>query len=111
MSRRTLPSVASAIDGFLAYDCDDDLAARLQREVQEAHGAGYDCFEFNTFDIELFYGENRVKVSEVAALGYDDAELTIDEFLSALPDVPPGPRMHGRPRRVIVLPPPVAPEE
>jgi hypothetical protein len=25
-------------------------------------GTGYDCIEFNTFDIELFYGENRVKV-------------------------------------------------
>jgi hypothetical protein len=47
-----------------------------------------------------------VKVTEAAALGYDDVELTIEEFLSALPDVPPGPRMHGRPRRVIVLPPP-----
>jgi hypothetical protein len=98
--------MANAMDGFLAYDCDDDLAARLRREVQEANGAGYDCFEFNTFEVELFYGENRVKVTEAAALGYDDVELTIEEFLSALPDVPPGPRMHGRPGRVIVLPPP-----
>ncbi|HTN25168.1 MAG TPA: hypothetical protein VL120_14345 [Solirubrobacteraceae bacterium] len=94
------------MDGFLAYDCDDDVAARLRREVQEANGGGYDCFEFNTCDVELFYGENRVRVSEAAALGYDDAELTMAAFLSALPDAPPGPRMHGRPRRVMVLPPP-----
>lgn len=97
--------MASATDGFLAYGCDDDLAARLRREVQEANDAGYDSFEY-TCDVELFCGENRVRVSEAAALGYDDAELTIAAFLSALPDVPPGPRMHGRPRRVIVLPPP-----
>lgn len=94
------------MDGFLAFDCDDDLAGRLRREVEEANGTGYDCFEFNTFDIELFYGEDHVKVSEAVALGYDDVELTIPEFLLALPDVPPGPRMHARPRRVIVLPPP-----
>jgi hypothetical protein len=48
--------VASAVAGFLAYDCDDDLAARLRREIDEADGAGYDYFEFNTFDVELFYG-------------------------------------------------------
>jgi hypothetical protein len=58
--------VASALEGFLAYDCDDDLAARLRREIEEA----------------------------------------VEEFLSALPDVAPGPRMYGRPRRVIVPPPP-----
>jgi hypothetical protein len=94
------------MDGFLAYDCDDDLGARLRREIHEAKGAGYDLFEFNTFDVEFFYGENRVKVTEAAPLGYDDAELTVEEFLSALPDVPPGPRMYGRLRRVIVPPPP-----
>jgi hypothetical protein len=60
------------MEGFLAYDCDDNLAARLRREIDEARGAGYDCFEFNTFDVELFYGENRVKITEVAALGYAD---------------------------------------
>jgi hypothetical protein len=98
--------VASAIEGFLAYDCDDDLAARLRREIEDAKGAGYDRFEFNTFDVELFYGVNRVKITEAAALGYDDVELTVEEFLLALPDVPPGPRMYGRPRRVIAPPPP-----
>lgn len=98
--------MASALDGFLAHDCDDDLAARLRREVQEANGAGYDCFEFNMSDVELFYGENRVQIRDATALGYDEAELTLEEFLSALPDVPPGPRMYGRPRNVIVLPPP-----
>jgi hypothetical protein len=94
------------MEGFLAYDCDDDLAARLRREIDEANGAGYDCFEFNIFDLELFYSENRVKITEAAALGYDDVELTLEEFLSALPDVPSGPRIYGRPRRVIVPPPP-----
>jgi hypothetical protein len=42
--------MANAMDGFMAYDCDDDLAARLRREVQEANGAGYDYLQFNTFD-------------------------------------------------------------
>lgn len=94
------------MEGFLAYDCDDDVAGRLRRETEEAKSVGYDCFEFNIFELELFYGENREKITEAAALGYDDAELTVEEFLSALPDVPPGPRMYGRPRRVIVPPPP-----
>jgi hypothetical protein len=93
------------MEGFLAYDCDDHLAARLRREIDEARGAGYDCFEFTTFDVELFYGENRVKITEAAALGYSDVELTVEEFLAALPDVPPRLRMYGRPRRVIVPPP------
>ena len=97
--------MANAVEGFLAHDCDDDLASRLRREVHEAKGAGYDRFEFNTFDVELFYGENRAKVTEAAALGYEDVELSLDEFVSALPGVPPGRRMHGRPRRAIVLPP------
>jgi hypothetical protein len=70
------------------------------------HRASYDRFEFNTFDVELFYAENRVAIKEAAALGYDDVELTLSEFLAAQPDVPPGPRMYGRPRRVIVPPPP-----
>jgi hypothetical protein len=94
------------MEGFLSYDCDEDLAARLRREVEEAQGAGYDLFEFNTFDVEIFYGEDRVHVREATPLGFDDEELTVAEFLAALPDVPPGPRMHGRPRRVIVPPPP-----
>jgi hypothetical protein len=98
--------VASAREGSLAYDCDDALTARLRRETAEAPGAGSDCFEFNTFYVELFYGDKRVEVTEAAALGYDEVELTVEEFLSALPDVPPGPRMYGRPRRVIVPPPP-----
>lgn len=94
------------MEGFLAYDCDDDLAARLRRETNEAKGAGYDCFEFSSFEVESFYGENRVKITEAAALGYSDVELTVEEFQSALPDVPPGPRMCGRPRRVTAPPPP-----
>jgi hypothetical protein len=96
----------TALEGFLKFDCDDDLAARLRAEVAAANGAGYDRFEFNTFDVELFYAENRVAIKEAAALGYDDVALTLSEFLAALPDVPPGPRMYGRPRRVIVPPPP-----
>jgi hypothetical protein len=96
----------SAIDGFLAFDCDDDLAARLRREIAEARGVGYDEFNFNTFDIELFYAENRVKVAEAVELGYEDAEVSVGEFLAALPDVPAGERMHDRPRRVIIPPAP-----
>jgi len=56
--------------------------------------------------MELFYGENRVKITEAAALGYDDVELTVGRVPAALPNVPPGPRMHGRPQCVIVPPPP-----
>lgn len=99
-------AMPSALEGFLAFDCDDDLASRLRTEVAVAQGAGYDVFEFNTFDVELFYAENRVAIREAAALGYDAVELTVADFLAALPDVPPGPRMYGRPRRVIVPPPP-----
>ena len=87
-------------------ECDDRLAGWLRAEVAAAGGAGYDRFEFNLFDVELFYAEGRVTIAEVASLGYDDVELTLAEFLAALPDVPPGPRMPGRPRRVIVPPPP-----
>lgn len=104
--RAYAPRVARAMEGFLDYDCDEDLAARLRREVEEAQGKGYDHFEFNTFDVELFYGEDRVQVREAVPLGFDDEDVTIAEFLAALPEVAPGARMHGRPRRVIVPPPP-----
>lgn len=98
----------SALEGFLKLECDDQLAGRLRAEVEAAQGAGYDHFEFNLFDVELFYAENRVTIVEVAALGFEVAELTLSEFLTAIPDVPPGPRMTGRPRQAIVLPPPSA---
>lgn len=97
----------SALQGFLKLECDEQLAGWLRAEVEAAQGAGYDHFEFNLFDVEMFYAENRVTITEAAALGYNDAELTLWEFLAAIPDVPPGPRMPGRPRRVIVPPPPV----
>lgn len=63
-------------------------------------------FEFNLFDIELFFGEDRITIKEAAALGYEDAQVTLHDFLAAIPDVSPGWRMPGRPRRVIVPPPP-----
>jgi hypothetical protein len=96
----------TALEGFLEFDCDNDLAGRLRAEVEAANGAGYEQFEFNTFDVELFYAENRVTIKETVPLGYDDVELTLTEFLAAIPNVPSGPRMPGRPRRVIVPPPP-----
>jgi hypothetical protein len=99
--------VASALQGFLIEECDDELAGHLRAEVEAAQGKGYDHFEFNLFDLELFYAENRVKVVEAVPLGYEDSDVTLSEFLAALPDVPPGPRMPGRPRRAPVqLPPP-----
>ena len=98
--------MASALDGFLWFDCDDDLAGRLRTEIAVAGGKGYDLFGFNCFDVELFYAEDRVALSEVLDLGYEAVELTVAEFLAALPDVPPGPRMYRKPREVIVLPPP-----
>lgn len=95
----------SALDGFLD-ECDQDLAGRLRAEVAAAGGAGYDHFEFDLFDLELFYAENRVTIAEAVPLGFDKAELSLEKFLSVIPDVPAGPRMPDRPRRVIVPPPP-----
>lgn len=96
----------SALEGFLRLECDEQIAGWLRAEVVAAQGAGYDHFEFNLFDVELFYSENRVTIAEAAALGYEDAELSLADFLGAIPKVPPGPRMPGRPRRAIPLPPP-----
>ena len=101
--------MASALEGFLALECDDQMASWLRAEVQAAGGAGYDQFGFNLFDVELFYSEGRVKIVEAADLGYEDTVMDLSEFLNALPDVPPGPRMPGRPRRVIA--PPYQPTE
>jgi hypothetical protein len=81
------------------------LAGWLRAEVEAARGRGYDHFEFNLFDLELFFGEGRVTIREAAALGYEDAEVALHDFLAAIPDVPPESRMPGRPRRVIVPPP------
>lgn len=96
----------SALDGFLTEECDDHLAGQLRAEVEAAQGAGYDHFEFNLFDVEFFYAENRVRIVEAVPLGFEDSELTLTAFLAAIPDVPPGPRMPDRPRRVITPPPP-----
>jgi hypothetical protein len=95
----------SALEGFLELECDEQIAGWLRTEVAAAQGAGYDSFGFNLFDVELFYSENRVKITEAVELGYGDAELSLADFLAAIPDVPPGPRMPGRPRRVIPMPP------
>jgi hypothetical protein len=95
----------SALEGFLQLECDEQMAGWLRAEVEAAGGAGYDHFEFNLFDVELFYADGRVAIVEAADLGYADAQLTLSEFLAAIPDVPPGPRMAGRPRRVIPMPP------
>ena len=98
--------MSSALDGFLKLECDERMAGSLRAEVHAAGGQGYDHFEFNLFDVELFYAENRVTVKEAPPLGYSDAQVTLAEFLAAIPDVPPGPRMPGRPRRAIAMPPP-----
>jgi hypothetical protein len=97
--------MTSALEGFLSLECDARLAGWLRAEVEAAEGAGYDEFGFNLFEVELFYAEKRVKIVEVVPLGFEDAELTLEEFLLAIPDVPPGPRMPGRPRRVFEMPP------
>jgi hypothetical protein len=97
----------SALEGFLKLECDEQLAGWLRAQVEAAHGRGYDRFEFNLFDVELFYGEGRVTIREAWTLGrYEDAAVTLHKFLTAIPNVPPGARMPGRPRRVIVPPPP-----
>jgi hypothetical protein len=95
----------SALDGFLSLECDDLIAGWLRGSVTEAAGRGYDEFGFNLFDLELFHAEDRVTIREVAALGYEDAELRLSEFINLLPDVPPTapPRDERKP---IILPPP-----
>jgi hypothetical protein len=97
--------MTSALEGFLE-ECDEELAGRLRAEVAAAQGVGYDHFEFDLFDVELFYAENRVTIADAVRQGYTKAELTLSEFLAAIPDVPPGARMPGRPRRLIIPPPP-----
>jgi hypothetical protein len=95
--------MASALEGFLRLECDEQLAGWLRAEVDAAQGVGED--KFDLFDVELVYQENRVTIAEAAALGYDNAQLTLAEFLVAIPDVPPRPRMPGRPKRVFKMPP------
>jgi hypothetical protein len=95
----------SALDGFLEMECDEELAGWLRAEVRAAQGSGYDHFEFNLFDVELFYAEDRATIADAAQLGYEDAELSITELLAAIPDVAGGLRMPRRPRRAIPLPP------
>ena len=85
--------MASALEGFLRLDCDETVAGWLRAEVEAAQGVGHDRFGFNLFDIELFYSENRVRISENTWLEYEDAELSLTDFLAAIPDVPPGERM------------------
>ena len=97
--------MASALDGFIELECDDWLASCLRAEVDAAQGVGYDHFTFNLFYLELFYAEDRVRIADATNLGYGEAELPMSEFLAAIPNVPPGSRMPGRPRRVIPLPP------
>jgi hypothetical protein len=96
----------TALDGFLAEECDAQLAGRLRAEVEAAQGQGYDHVELNLFDVELYYAENRVTIAEAVPLGYTPVDLTLAEFLAAIPDVPTGPRMPSRPRQAIPMPPP-----
>jgi len=97
--------MASALEGFLKLECDDLIAGCLRGAVAESRGAGYDEFGFNLFDVDLFHAENRVTIREVAALGYDDAELPLTEFVELLPDVPPTAPPRDK-REPIILPPP-----
>jgi hypothetical protein len=97
--------VANALEGFLHWECDEQVAGWLRAEVEAAQGKGYDQFSFNLFDVALFYADDRVTITEAAQLGYDDAEMTLTAFLAAIPDVPLGRRMPGRPRRAIEMPP------
>ena len=97
--------MATALEGFLELECDEQTAGWLRGDVAAARGTGYDHFEFNLFDLQLFYAENRVTIADTASLGYDAVELTLREFLEALPDVPPTPRSPGSTRRVTRMPP------
>lgn len=101
----TLCGMGSALEGFLRLECDEMIAGWLRGSVAEAAGRGYDDFGFNLFDLELFHAEDRVTIREVVALGYEDAELRLSEFIELLPDVPPSspPRDERKP---IILPPP-----
>ena len=96
--------MASALEGFLTRECDDQLAGQLRAEVAAASGQGYDRFELNLFDLGFFYSEDRVTIAEAVDLGYEDPELRLSEFLAALPNVPIGSRMSRRPRDAIAPP-------
>jgi hypothetical protein len=103
--------VATALEGFLELECNDELASRLRAEIAAANGAGYDDFSGNLFGLELFYAEGRVVLADLESLGYEDCEVTLAAFLEALPDVPPGKRMPGRPRNPAdAIPMPPAPQ-
>lgn len=98
--------MATALEGFLKHECNDSLAAKLRAEIEAASGAGYDHFDFDLFDVEFFYGENRVTIRDVVLDQYSDVEMPLADFVAALPDVPPGERMPGRPRHATPMPPP-----
>lgn len=97
--------MASALEGFLKLECDGLIAGWLRGAVAETEGSGYDEFRFNLFDLDLFHTENRVRIREAAALGYEDAELPLTEFIDLLPDVPPTAPPRDE-RQMIILPPP-----
>lgn len=99
-----LRRVSDALEGFLREECDDDLAARLRGAIAMLPERGYDYLDTDLFRIELFAAEGKVTIAQVADLGYDDAALSLTEFLHVLPEVPSSPPASRRP--AIVLPPP-----
>ena len=87
--------VNSALNGFLELECNDQVADWL-RATLAAGGevpGGHIHIEFNVFDIEVSYAEDRVTIAETAPFGYDPVQLTLGEFLAALPEIQPGQQM------------------
>ena len=78
--------MTSALEGFLKLECDETIAGWLRWAIAEAKGRGYDQFDLSRFNVDLFHAEDRVTIEEVAAPGYDDAELRLTEFVTLLPE-------------------------
>lgn len=60
--------MVSALDGFLEEECDAALAGHLRAEVAATDGHGYDHFEFNLIDLDLYYAEGRVSIVQAVSL-------------------------------------------
>ncbi len=73
--QRTLTGYTGVWD--LARSLVITLQLHLRAEIAAAGQTGYDYFEFNLFDLQLFYAEGRVVIADAALLGYQDVQLTV----------------------------------
>ena len=95
----------TALDRFIRQ-CDERYAAEVRWRVERAEGRGYDAFSSEEFDVEVFHLEDRVTIVHDLPMGLEDVEISIKEFLAALPDVPAVEPAPKKPRRAFITPPP-----